>query len=144
MSMFVKKSWSQRAGYAIMGKMLDYSKWRDACADVRLARRNVKTAREKITVCRQRLDYDAERPNACFVKYNTVAFPWISKSHPAEDTEFISVCSHIGKDGFCNTDGSDRCQMLQNRIDYEWAAKDLESVLATRRERFRAIFGLQK
>ena len=144
MSMFVKKSWSQRAGYAIMGKMLDYSKWRDACADVRLARRNVKIAREKITVCRQRLDYDAERPNACFVKYSTVAFPWVSKSHPAEDTEFISVCSHIGKDGFCNTDGSDICQMLQKRIDYEWAVEDLESVLATRRERFREMLGLQK
>ena len=144
MSMFVKKSWSQRAGYAIMGKMLDYSRWRDACADVRLARRNVKMAREKITVCRQRLDYDAERPNACFVKYNTVAFPWISKSHPAEDTEFVSVCSHIGNDGLCNTDGSDRCQMLQNRIDYECAAKDLESVLAARRERFREMLGLQK
>ncbi|MBQ6027383.1 MAG: hypothetical protein IJL21_02425 [Alphaproteobacteria bacterium] len=144
MSMFVKKSWSQRAGYAIMGRMLDYLSWRYACADVRLARRNVKMAREKITVCRQRLDYDAERPNACLVKYNTVAFPWVSKSHPAEDTEFISVCSHIGNDGLCNTDESDRCQMLQNRIDYELAVEDLESVLAIRRERFRGMFGLQK
>ena len=144
MSVFIKKSWSQRAGYAIMGKVLDCLRWRDACADVRLARRNVKKAREKITVCKQRLDYDAERPNACFVKYNTVAFPWVSKSHPAEDTEFVSVCSHIGNDGICSTDGSDRCQMLQNRIDYEWVVEDLKSALATRSNYFRAMLGLQK
>ena len=123
------------------------SKWRafcEACGDVRLARKNVKTEREKITVCRQRLDYDAERPIACFVKYSTVAFPWFSESHPAEDTEFVSVCSHVGNDGLCDTDGNDRCQMLKNRTDYELAVQDLESVLATRRECFCALFGKRR
>ena len=120
------------------------SKWRKFCkanADVREKRRDIRETRKKITVFCQRMDYDTERPNGCFVHYNTVAFPWWTKSHPAKDMEFVSVCPRIGKYGLCD---EEECSMFADHVHYCWAISDLEHLKEVRRNSLRSFLGIQR
>ncbi len=120
------------------------SKWQrfvKSCADVREKRRDIRETRKKITVCCQRIDYDMERPTGCFVCYNTVAFPWWTKSHPAKDTEFVSVCPKIEQYGLCYDYD---CPMIEDRVHYCWAVSDLEHLKEIRRDSLRGLFKIQK
>ena len=122
------------------------SKWQEflrLCADVKEKRRDITATREKITVSCQRMNYDAERPTGCFVRYNTVAFPWWTESHPAKDVEFVSVCPKIGEYGLCHGD-DDECPMFADYVHYCWAMSDLEHLKEMRRDSLRDLFRIQR
>ena len=122
------------------------SKWQEflrLCADVKEKRRDIRATRQKITVFCQKMDYNTERPTGCFVRYNTVAFPWWTESHPAKDVEFVSVCPKIGEYGLCHGD-DDECPMFADYVHYCWAMSDLEHLKEMRRDSLRDLFRIQR
>lgn len=135
MAMFVKLRRKKLLGGPKNDK---WRKFRDACADVRETREDVKARRKKITVCRGVLDYNTERPNACFVQYGSVALPGM----PIRGDAFLSVCDDMGKMGLCQK--CEDCSMKLDNIMYNWAVKKLEIEKAARWQYLREFLGLEK
>ncbi|MBP5485538.1 MAG: hypothetical protein J6Y07_02420 [Alphaproteobacteria bacterium] len=135
MAMFVK---SRRKKLFVNSKNDKWQKFCDACVSVRKAREYMKARRAKITVCRGVLDYNAKRPEACFVQYESVVFPGMS----VQNAKFMSVCSDMGKMGLCRKCGD--CSMKLDNIMYNWAVKKLEIEKGARRQYLREFFGLEK
>ena len=134
MAMFVK---SRRRRLFSNSKNDKWLKFISACDDVRSAREYVRERRKKITVYRGVLDYDTERPNACFVEYGSVVFLGM----PAAYDKFLSVCNDMGQMGLCKRCGD--CSEKLDNIMYNWAVKKLEIEKSARRQYLREFLGLE-
>ncbi len=137
MSMFVKK----RQHDWIIDKLAYLDLWSRANMIVRDARRDVKSAREEITVHLERSD-EGHPEKVCFVYSKKIVLPWQTKSHPAEDSEFTAVCSIAGRDGICPQ--KHQCALGKDRKNYEQAVENLKVQKAWRLKWIRGFFGMKK